>query len=226
MKGCYFQEPQCITITTDASLLGWAAHLLSHIAQGHWSLADLQNDINWLELRAVHLALSHFKSAVAGHQVLVLTDNVTTKAHVICEGATQYKPLMDESARLLTWAERHVISLMAQHISGSTNVRADWLSRTQIDQLEWRLHPALFRELCFGHPILDLFAHPSNTQLPCFFSWSPCPRAEGVDSLHSPWPSGLLYAFPPLPLILRLIRKILAETADVLLVAPYWPQRS
>lgn len=190
------------------------------------SRLDRQNDINWLELRAVHLALRHFQSAVAGHHVLVLTDNMTTKAHVNCEGGTQSKPLMDESSRLLTWVERHVISLTAQRISGAINVRADWLSRTQIDHSEWYLHPAVFHELShrFGHPILDLFPHPNNTQLPHFFSRFSCPDAEGVDALGIPWPSGLLYAFPPLLLILRLIRKILAERADILLVAAHWPQ--
>lgn len=45
-KGCIFQEPQSITVTTDASLLGWGTHLLFRVPQRCWSLADLQNDIN------------------------------------------------------------------------------------------------------------------------------------------------------------------------------------
>lgn len=82
------------------------------------------NDINWLELRAVHLALCHFQSAVAGHHVLVLTHNVITKAHVNREGGTPSKPLMDETVKMLTWAKMHTISLKAEHIFGSTNIQA------------------------------------------------------------------------------------------------------
>lgn len=62
-KGCCFQEPDRGTITTDASMFGLGAHLQSDVTRGRWSPEDLKNDINWLELRAVHLVLRHFRSA-------------------------------------------------------------------------------------------------------------------------------------------------------------------
>lgn len=49
-NGSLFQEPQRLTLTTDASLLGWDAHLQSHVAHDQWSPAELINNINWLEL--------------------------------------------------------------------------------------------------------------------------------------------------------------------------------
>uniref|UniRef100_A0A2D4HVC6 Uncharacterized protein n=1 Tax=Micrurus lemniscatus lemniscatus TaxID=129467 RepID=A0A2D4HVC6_MICLE len=49
--------------------------------------------------------------------------------------------------------------------------------------------------------------------------------SEGVNALRCQWPKGLLYAFPPLPLILAVIRKTLQQKAEILLVAPYWPRR-
>lgn len=74
--------------------------------------------------------------------------------------------------------------------------------------------------------LVDLFASRDNAHLPPFFARYPCPQAEGVDALSSPWPSGLLYASPPLLLLPRLIRKILTEQADVIFVAPHWPHRA
>lgn len=134
-QGSTFQYPQRVTVTTDMSLQGWGAHLGSAVAQGQWSLEELANDKNWLELRAIRFALIRFQPLLDGQHVHVLTDNVTAKAHVNCEGRTRSRELMKEATRLLTWAEAHTLFLMADHISGSDNCQADWISRQQ-------LHPA------------------------------------------------------------------------------------
>lgn len=77
----------------------------------------------------------------------------------------------------------------------------------------------------FGTPSVDLFASGDNHQLPRFFIRFPTPGAEAVDALRSPWPPGLLlYAFPPLPLIPRVIRKLLEEQTELILLAPHWPR--
>lgn len=132
---------------------------------------------------------------------------------------------MQESLRLDLWAEAHLSSIHAKHISGAANVRANSLSHTPIDQAEWNLYCLLFRDLTtrFVEPAVDLFTSGSNHQLPCLFSHFPTPGAEAVDALHSPWPLGLLlYAFPPLPLIGKVIRKLLEEKTELLLLAPHW----
>lgn len=133
---------------------------------------------------------------------------------------------MLEAEILLSWAERNVLSLTADHISGVDNARANWLSRELIGPAEWQLHPNLFREatLWFGSPVIDLFASQLNAQLPCYMTRHPCLTAENYNALRCPWPAGLLYAFPPIPLIPRVIRKLLDEKAD-LLVASDWPRR-
>lgn len=77
-----FKEPDCVTITTDASLDGWGDHLHTQMTQGRWSKAEASHSINWLELQAVHLALMQFQGLVGSAHVLVLTDNTTTKANI------------------------------------------------------------------------------------------------------------------------------------------------
>lgn len=143
-KGCKFLEPQQIVITTDASLLGWGAHLGSHMTQGHWSLQEQSLSINILKLRAVYLALLSFKRHVLGRDVLILTDNISAKAHINRLGGTRSKALMQESLRLGLWAEAHLTSLRADYIAGMENVCADSLSRNLIDQAEWNLPLLLF----------------------------------------------------------------------------------
>lgn len=63
-----------------------------------------------------------------------------------------------------------------------------------------------------------------KTQTNRFFTRFPYPEAENY-ALRCPWPPDLLYAFPPLPLIPRVLWKLLTEKADVLLVALHWPRR-
>ncbi|XP_070607583.1 uncharacterized protein [Erythrolamprus reginae] len=226
-KGSPFRCPEQFVITTDASLSGWGAHARGMIAQGTWSPEEASKPINWLELRAVSLALKQFIPRIPNRHVLILTDNIATKSHICRQGGTRSKALMREALKLGLWAEKHLQSLLADHISGSLNVQADWLSRATIDPGEWNLHQDLFHQISlkFGLPVLDLFATEANAHLPRFFSRFPSPGAEAINALRSPWPPGLLYAFPPIPILPDVIHKVLSERARVILIAPHWPRR-
>ena len=48
-----------LQIFTDASKEGWGAHLNEHTARGSWSLPESKLHINYLELKAVFIALIH-----------------------------------------------------------------------------------------------------------------------------------------------------------------------
>lgn len=47
-----------------------------------------------------------------------------------------------------------------------------------------------------------------------------------MDALRSQWTPDLLYAFPPIPLIPKVIRKLLHEQVKIVLLASHWPRRS
>lgn len=181
-KACQFKEPEWLTVMTDAHLL-WA-HLQSQMAQGQWTRRDRTQNLNWLELRVVHLALHRFQQSVSGKHILVLMDNMATKSHNNRQGGTRSRSLMQEAKRLGLLVERHLLSIMAEHISGVMNVQTDWLSRASIDHMEWHLHPSLFQDLTdhFGLPVVDLFATPDNAQLTRFvYARFPAPGGKGAD---------------------------------------------
>ncbi|CAC5372172.1 unnamed protein product [Mytilus coruscus] len=79
-----------ITLTTDASLVGWGAECLGLSTGGQWSEEELNfsNNINYLELQAVFLGMKSFLNNLAGHYVKILSDNSTTVAYINNMGGT------------------------------------------------------------------------------------------------------------------------------------------
>ena len=56
------QLKHALQISTDASKEGWGSHLNEHMARGSWSLPESKLHINYLELKAVLLALKKFQA--------------------------------------------------------------------------------------------------------------------------------------------------------------------
>ena len=76
-----------LQIFTDASKEGWGAHLNEFTARGSWSVPESKLHINYLELKAVFLALKEFQILCVDKIVLVATDNTTVVAYINKKGA-------------------------------------------------------------------------------------------------------------------------------------------
>lgn len=114
---------------------------------------------------------------------------------------------MQEASSLFLGVEQCLLSFRAEHLEGVKNVAADWLRCQHVSETEWHVHPRVTRRR-LGMPLVDLFTSQANAQLPRFFSQILSPGAEGTDALQSPWPPGLLYAFPSLQLIPLVLKKV------------------
>ena len=75
-----------LQIFTDASKEGWGTHLNEHTARGPWSLPESKLHINYLELKAVFLALKEFQDLCTDKIVLV---NTTVVSYINKEGGTR-----------------------------------------------------------------------------------------------------------------------------------------
>ena len=117
-----------VQIFTDASNEGWGAHLGDYTAKGGWSVAESRLHINFLELKAVLLALKAFESRCRGRVVLVATDNMTVVAYINKEGSMRSGSLCALLWRLLSWCNLREICLRACHIPVRLNMIADNLS--------------------------------------------------------------------------------------------------
>ncbi len=107
-------------------------------------------------------------------------------------------------------------------------IGAALLSKGNPQPGEWRLHPEVVHEIwCkYGQAKADLFASEENTHCPLFFSLKGMDVPLGMDALAHPCPETLLYAFPPISLILPTLSRISAQRVSVLLIVPLWPGRT
>ncbi|KAJ1094268.1 hypothetical protein NDU88_007346 [Pleurodeles waltl] len=217
----FSQPPPVTSVITDASTLGWGVHLGDLEIKGLWSPVERMFHINLLKLRAVRLAHKAFLPSLRGLSVQVLTDNTTAMWYINKQGGVGSYLLCREALRLWSWAKDHQICLVANHLAGVLNVRADTLSH------EWCLHPDQVRQIfqMWGIPRIDRFATRENLHCPLFCSLQYTVQGALGDAFQMSWCDQLLYAFPPIPLIPRVVRKIRQDRAQVILIAPDWPRR-
>ena len=213
---------------SDASDVGWGAHLDCQVASGLWDPQQAALSINARELLAVQLGLFQFRSALQGRTVAVFCDYSTAVAYLRKEGGTR-SPLFNTLAQeILRWTESLSIRLAPQFLPGSNNVLADALSRPhQLPHTEWSLNRTVFLSLRRLWPVqIALFATSANHR--CSISFSPFrdPRSAGTAAFLQSWDGLQAYAFPPVAVIPRVLATLRAfKGTELTLVAPHWAQR-
>ena len=215
-----------LDLYTDASHIGWGAHVDSLVASGQWSPTEAQWHINLLELEAVARALQEFLPTLTGKAVRLFTDNTTVAFYVNKQGGARSQPLSVKAERILLWCQSHQIALSARHVPGKLNIVADALSRPHsVLHTEWTLVHSVLQRVweTFHRPMIDLFATQFSFRLQTYVSPVPDPQAWAVDALSISWTGLMAYAFPPFPLLTKVIRKARTDRPCLLLVAPLWP---
>ena len=91
-----------LQLFTDASNEGLGAHIGDYTARGVWSTPESRLHINFLELKAVLLALKRFEPLCKGQIVLVATDNTTVVSYINKQGGMRSGSLCALLWRLLS----------------------------------------------------------------------------------------------------------------------------
>ena len=113
---------------SDASDVGWGAHLGLEVVSGLWSQEETSLSINARELLAVERGLLHFRSSVSHSTVAVFADISTAVAYLNNAGGIRSPALNSIAQHILRWSELHHVRLAPQFIMGSHNVLPDSLS--------------------------------------------------------------------------------------------------
>ena len=219
------QKPPGLTLETDASNTGWGACIkgTQQTTGGFWSPHEAQTHINYRELLAVWLSIQCFGKGKKETHIKILSDNTTTVAYLNNQGGT--KSLCNKIARkILMWCYDNNNWISAAHLPGKTNTTADKASRSIHDNMEWKLNPDIFKQICeiYDKPTIDLFASRLNFQIKPYMSWKPDPEAYAIDALSENWKDFYFYAFPPFNLIGKVLHKIELEGSTGILVVPEW----
>ena len=90
---------------SDASDVGWGAHLSSLTASGLWDSDQASLSINARELLAIKEGLLHFRSSLVGKNVAVFCENSTAMSYLRKEGGTRSPFLNSLAQGILRWTE-------------------------------------------------------------------------------------------------------------------------
>ncbi len=115
-------------ITTDASQQGWGGVWQQMGVRGTWGKKIQFQHINYLELKAVFLTLTHFSSQLIHKHVLIRSDNVSVVFNINHQGGTRSLKLLQAARELWVWADTHLSSLRAIQIPGHMHKLAGALS--------------------------------------------------------------------------------------------------
>lgn len=214
-------------IFSDASLSGWGAFCNNTEASGHWKQNESCLHINELELKAAFLALKVFAKDLCYVDILLRIDNTTAICCINRMGSVQYPHLNKITREIWQWCETRNIYVFASYINSKENKEADTLSRKSFQDTEWELADYAFEKLTrtFGNFEVDLFASRCNAKCETYVTWKIDPDAWAVDAFTVSWKNLNFYAFPPFILILKVLRKIITDQSEGVVVVPYWPSQ-
>lgn len=220
------RDPDLI-LETDASLSGWGGLVLGANLQaaGHWGPRLRKRHINELELRAVLLTIQALSEHLQGKAVRVHSDNSTTVAYINKFGG-RFAHLNTVRRNIFRTCTELSIELSAAHVPGVTNVSADTLSRTSLQQ-EWGLKPRAFQALQkrWGPYSFDRMASSSNKKVELFNSRFRQPGSAGADALAQSWVGHNNYVCPPLALVGPCLRLVASQQATATIILPMWKRQ-
>jgi hypothetical protein len=128
-----------------------------------------------------------------------------------------------EAEKALVMAHQMSVRILPGYIPTGENILEDAASHFQ-EIPDWHLHPFVFRAIAarWGLPMIDVFASNASKQTQRFYSCDVSDNTEGVDALSQRWDFPLTYAFPPIVLLKRVVKKLEMLKGTFILVSPLW----
>ena len=222
------RPPPTLTLLTDSSMLGWGCVMGEEIFNGQWTLAEQEEHINVLDMKAILLSLQAIVDTIKHQHVRVASDSTTAVTYINKMGGIKSQKCNNLSKEIWELCIAHNTWLSCQHIPGKDNA-ADAPSRKVNDDIEWQITEYIFNEICkiWGTPSIDLFASRNNHKVIPYCSWKRDPKAAFIDAFTLSWYQfELPYMFPPFSMIPRCLQKLQQDQAEAIMILPLWPQQA
>lgn len=137
-------------------------------------------------------------------------------------GGLRFPHLNSLSKSLWQFCEERNIFVFASYVSSQDNKIADAESRRQ--------HPDTESDVVFniiviqlGVPDIDLFASRTNNKCHRYIWWQRDPGAYAITAFTIDRKQFYFYEFSPYGIIIKLLKKIITDGAEGIVVAPVWP---
>lgn len=137
-------------------------------------------------------------------------------------------PLLSSIVRNIWQSCKEInIFLFASYIPSSENVVADSKPRRLNTNTECSLSKTAFKAVFkrFGPFDIDLFVSIVNAKCETYVSCLPDPGSCAADAFTCSWEEFFLYAFPPFILLARVLRRLIDDQAEGVVVVPWWPSQ-
>ena len=199
---------------TEISNEGWGAYLGDFTAKGLWSFPESKLHTNFLEVKAVMLALKHFEHLCRDQIVLIASDNMTVIACINKGRRNEISFSLCPSLETLVMVqpEEHCptdppYTRQVDCYSGQAFPTQPSYPDRMVSSLG-NLQPNMLE---VATPQIDEFASRFNRKLLLFVSPVLDKEALAVHGLSLSWEDMDRYAFPPTLLIANVINKILSH---------------
>ena len=218
--------PPSLTISTDASKIGWGGVFKDLTCGGHWTPQEAEQHINYLELMAAFLSLQAFVTKLNNKHVRLKIDNTAAVAAINNMGTNHSVQCNKVAFDIWCWCMARNIWISAEHIAGKSNVATGRQSREINTNTEWMLNPTLLNKALDklqARPDVDMFASRLNKQFPRYVSFRSDPGAYYlVDAFSAQWNELNGYYFPPFSVIPKVLQKLEQDKAMGIVVIPRW----
>ena len=214
-----------VVVYSDASDVAGAAYTVEideKICHCTWNEDERAKSSTWRELKAIQLGLLSFCKTMKGKTLKWFTDNQNCVK--IIESGSMKSDLHEISLSIFQICLSNGITIEAQWIPRSENLRADYLSRI-IDYEDWGVTCEFFHFInnLWGPFDIDRFASFKNTKLDRFNSLFWNPGTEGVDCFSFSWARDNNWLVPPISLIGKCISHLITSNARGTIIVPKWP---
>ncbi|CAC5371805.1 unnamed protein product [Mytilus coruscus] len=161
------------------------------------------------ELKAIELALMSYQHAFAGKSLKWLTDNQNC-VRIVQAGSMKEK-LQDKAISIFYICLQKRISINIQWIPRGENLKADYISKI-IDFEDWGVSEFFYTFIndLWGPYTVDRFASSRNAKLERFNSLFWNVKTEAVDCFTQNWSGENNWIVPPIYLVLRAIKHVIA----------------
>ncbi|CAC5424022.1 unnamed protein product [Mytilus coruscus] len=201
-----------VMIYSDASSIAAGActvELESKIFHTMWKSSEMLESSTWRELKAIELALMSYQYAFAGKSLKWLTDNQNCVR--IVQAGSMKENLQDIAISIFSICLQKGISINIQWIPRGENSKADYISKI-IDYEDWGVSEFFYTFIndLWGPYTVDRFASSRNAKLERFNSLFWNVNTEAVDCFTQNWSGEINWIVPPIYLVSRAIKHVIA----------------